>query len=453
MKKTLINIFCFGFFILACDDDDNRIFEKTADERAAEAIANLKADLTDPEDGWFVKYRPVDESGSYYAVMKFSDDGKVTITSDVGAEDGKFLQQTVGYRIDNSLGLELIIENYTFFHYLYELDQATFSAEYEFDFVNKTPDNLLVFASKSDLGTPSTIVFTPADNEISQIGQNASTLIEDYNQSINNFTQPSSMIVFSDKDLAVYLTLDKEKRIADFNYISKKTDVGSGVAVDLTTGYHFFRDSIVFETPLNASFDGQSVFIKHLALDELEDASFEFCAGNPISHPIIKGSTSTGEAIEFHPTMINNSGTEFQTYSTIYIADILNIFDAEGNRMNEEIQADISGALFMVIYNEGNSDIGTITGIGFYIENPNNAEETIAVKKYVPTYENNKITFTIEPDITFVRGPDTPADLTRIDKYLNLLTEGNQTYIFEYAAGIYEFYNPCNGYSFVFQSV
>ena len=126
MKKW---IYIFGIVIViltSCKDDEVAMFEKTADERVAEAIATLKQDLVAPANGWRLRYRPEAESGSFYVLLDFNEDNTVHIKSDLGSNDGQFFEQTVTYRIDNSLGLELIIETYSFFSFLFEQDDATF---------------------------------------------------------------------------------------------------------------------------------------------------------------------------------------------------------------------------------------------------------------------------------------------------------------------------------------
>src|SRR5688572_19215009 len=96
MKKIFHILLICSVTLLACDDDDIRVFEKTADERAAEAIANLKAELVAPSNGWRVRYRPVDGSGSFYVLMKFGEDNKVNIKSDLAADDKSYVNQTIG---------------------------------------------------------------------------------------------------------------------------------------------------------------------------------------------------------------------------------------------------------------------------------------------------------------------------------------------------------------------
>src|SRR5690606_6989705 len=130
------------------------------DERVAEAKAALKQDLT--ANPWKLKYKPEQGAGSFWMLLEFNDNDQVTIKSDLGSNEGKYYEQTISYRIDSSLGLELILETYSVFSFLFEQDQATFLAEYEFHYVNKTPDNALVFRSKTDVGNPTILLFQQA---------------------------------------------------------------------------------------------------------------------------------------------------------------------------------------------------------------------------------------------------------------------------------------------------
>ena len=194
--KTLHYFFwIFIVVFTSCKDDDIAVFEKTADERVNEAIETLKDDLTDPSNGWKIKYRPESESGSFYVFLKFNEDNTVRILSDLGANDGEFFDQTITYRIDNSLELELILESYCFFSFLFEQDAATFGAEYEFKFVNKTPDDALVFQSKTDVSNPTVLLFEEADaNEPelllgTEVSQNLNTMGED----LDNFSPSLKM--------------------------------------------------------------------------------------------------------------------------------------------------------------------------------------------------------------------------------------------------------------------
>jgi hypothetical protein len=204
MKKGLYYIAALIITLTSCKDDDITVFDKSADERAAEAIAALKADLTEPANGWRVKYRPEQGSGSFYVIMKFTDDNKVNIKTDLGSNNGEFFNQTITYRIDNSLGLELIIQNYSFFSFLFEQDQATFGAEFEFNYANKTPDGALVFSSKSDLSTPTTILFEAAQaSDVNLLGTELSTNLYEMSDDLAIFSS-SFKLTFDTRDVILF---------------------------------------------------------------------------------------------------------------------------------------------------------------------------------------------------------------------------------------------------------
>ena len=107
----------------------------SVEKRTQEAIDNLKDALTEPTSGWKLSYQPTNETGAFLILMDFNENGTVRIQSDVTANNGEFRDHTISYRIDSSQGLELVLETYGVFHYLFELDQNTFGGEFEFVFV------------------------------------------------------------------------------------------------------------------------------------------------------------------------------------------------------------------------------------------------------------------------------------------------------------------------------
>ena len=102
-----------------------------------------------PSNGWKLEYKPTNQSGVFFMLLEFDED-EVRIQSDVAENSGEFFDHTIPWRVDNALGLELIYETYGVFHYLFELDAASFGAEFEWAFIEKAGDNL-VFRSISDL--------------------------------------------------------------------------------------------------------------------------------------------------------------------------------------------------------------------------------------------------------------------------------------------------------------
>lgn len=441
MKKIFYTSLLSLLIITSCQNDDIDKFDKSADQRVAESIAELKQKLIAPTNGWFVKYRPENASGSFYVLMKFNDDNTVNIKTDLSDLDGKFHNQTITYRIDNSLGLELILESYSFFSFLFEQNDATFEAEYEFIFQGETSNDALAFRSKSDRGFPTVLFFEEANANATEL------LATALSENLNEFSS-SARIVYDDKDLAVYLSFDPFSRTAVFNYVSQKSTLVGGKAVNLNTGYILRGDSIVFDTPFETTFKTNTVKIKSLLLDEFGESTLELCKTTEPS-PIYDGLTNSNQSIRLEKTLFNNAGADFKTNGQIFLGDIQNIFDENGNRVNEEIVADLQGALAMLIYNTGN-----LKAVGFYFQNADDSY-SIAVKRATVTYTGNIVSYNFESQLTIFQNlnPNPDANLDNIDKYLDLLTQGGETYIYKYNDTIYELYNPCSGWRFYFSIV
>jgi hypothetical protein len=439
MKNLLYTLFLI-FVLLSCKDDDVNIFDKSSEQRASEAIASLKAELVAPANGWRLKYQPENGSGAYWVLLDFQENNEVIIKSDIPANDGEFYNATITYRIDNSLGLELIFESYSFFAYLFERDQASFGAEFEYIYANKTPDGELVFKSKTDFVDPTIVVFEPADASDDEL------FGRDVAMNLDRFPA-AAKIFYTDKDLAVYLSLDVFKRAVKFNYVALKSDLAQGKAVDISTGYIIQGDSIIFQTPLDVTYKSNQVYIKSLYLNTLTEGEINVCP-EPETVPLYIGKTSRNENITFETSLFNNEGASFRTRSEIYFGHLLNIRNENGERVFEQITTDIKYAGGMLFYNDSDD----FNALGFYIENPDGTT-AIVVREFTAVYTGNIVEFDFAPEISVFRTPHPDTNINNIDIYLDLMTEGGKTYIYRLDDQFYELYNPCSGWRFVFQAL
>lgn len=445
MKKLFV--FAILIILVSCKDDDVNLFDKTAEQRATEAINGLKEKLVDSEDGWLVRYSPAeDDAGSYYVILKFNEDNTVNIKSDLAANDGAYLDQTITYRIDNSLGLELILESYSFFAYLYELDQATFPAEYEFIYESETDEGNLIFHSKTDLTEPKTVLefieAKPANLEL--LATDLATALESMSSEFEKFTS-SLALAYDNKDIVLYIAMDEARRVLTITSATKK-NLTSYVDIDHTTTYYLSGDSIKFDTPLVRNILGNSLSISSIRFTSSYPTSLNICDG-PINLIGLQGSTSQNDNVKFQTTLFDAAGATF-TQSPFYFAPNIYIFN-NGESAGEQIEEEITGALEMHLYY--NYDLGSesLYGIGFVLQN---ADESItfALREFTPVLTNNNLVFQFADDITLFGNPNPDADISRINYYLEQLTAGDETYVFKITDGVYEFYNPCTKWTFVF---
>lgn len=446
MKKILYAI-AIVMTVVSCGEDEDLIFEKTADERVAEAISNLKQDLVAPANGWKIRYTPQEGAGSYHVLLDFDENDRVTIRTDLGAREGEFFEQTITYRIDNSLGLELIFANYSFFSFLFELDGATFGAEYEFNFVNKTPDNALVFQSKSDVSTPDIIVFEQASADDAgllgtTLAGNLNTLAAD----LDKFTS-SLRLSYDDRDLILYIALDELRRTLTITSASQKSSAANIQSVNFTTAYIIEGNAIVFDEPLERTLLGQAISLTSLQLNAITESQLNICA-EPLTLHQYTGVTSSGDNIVLETSLVDVSGTSFVQRSDFYFSPLVYIFD-NGESVNERIAADIAGALELHMYYGYDLGGGNLLyGIGFVIRNLDGSI-TFALREFTPVLNDNNLVFNFEPEITLFGNRQTDANINNINIYLDALAQGDNTYVFQINNDIYEFYNPCSGWSFV----
>lgn len=449
MKKGLYTFLLLAAVLASCNDSTVAIFEKTADERVNEAITALKEDLTAPTNGWKIKYRPESGSGSFYVFMKFEENGSVRIRTDLGANNGEFFDQIITYRVDNRLGLELIMENYCFFSFLFEQDGATFGAEFEFSFVNKTPDDALVFRSKTDVSDATILLFeeagaTEADNTLgTELATNLNILASD----LANFA-PSIKLTYTNKDLLFFISLDNFKRTLSFTAAVRKTNTQITQTVNFGTPYTIIGDSVVFDTPLTGTFVGNNITIKSIKFNTLTDGEINVCA-DPIPIHGYTGVTSSNDAIIIETSLLDAKGAAFATLSDFYFCPLGNIVD-NGQFVADKVAEDVKGAQAMQLYY--NYDLGggpPFYAIGFYIQNTNGTV-TFALREFTPVLNNNNLVFNFAPDFSIFGSQQTDANIDNINIYLDALADGDNTYVFEYAPNVYEFFNPCTGWSFVF---
>lgn len=448
MKKLFCVIVALGIVLTSCKEDDINLFEKSADERAAESIASLKQDLVAPPNGWIIRYKPQEGAGSYYVLLDFKENDEVIIKTDLGAENGEYFQDTISYRVDNSMGLELILENYSFFSFLFEQDQATFGAEYEFNFVNKTPDNALVFRSKTDLGEPDIILFQEASAEDENLlGIDLAANLNVLSGDLDKFTS-SLRLSYSAKDLILYISLDEFRRTITITSASLKSNTATTQSISFTTGYIIEGGSIILEEPFQGTVLGNAILIESLQLTTLGEATINVCT-DPIPVHIYSGTTSAGDAVVLETSLLDVSGRSFAQRSDFYFSPLVYIFD-NGTSMSEQITRDVAGAIEMHMYygyDLGGGDL--LYGIGFVIQNLDGSI-TFALRKFTPVLNDNNLVFNFAPEITLYGNQNTDANINNVNIYLDALSSGDDTYVFQLNENLYEFYNPCTGWSFVF---
>ena len=163
--KKIFSIFTVmvAVVLASCTQDTERVFDKSAAERAKDGMLNARQVLESAPNGWRMEYYGDMDYGGYNVFCKFKD-GEVTVASekvgpthDAGLnDDGTAKTCTTHYKIDQSQGLVLSFDEYnTIFHYFSEPKNADygtaddgFYGDFEFRIVTATPEKVLLEGKK-----------------------------------------------------------------------------------------------------------------------------------------------------------------------------------------------------------------------------------------------------------------------------------------------------------------
>ncbi|MEM9337841.1 MAG: DUF4302 domain-containing protein [Bacteroidota bacterium] len=445
--------------MLGCGVDDSAELPPV-EVREQEAIDNLRSLLVAPENGWSIDYRPNVNSGSFAILLNFNADGTVRVQSDINAINGQLRDQTITYRIDVAQNVELILETYTAFHYLFELDRATFGGEFEFLFLEAQESNLL-FESKSDIGVDVTLLtFVPATADQSnglsaeaftQLG--SGRLNEPLATDVDDFSPYNLYIEANDHTLSTTINLDQ--RVIRFHGIAQGQTMtqietnGVRASIGRETRFGIANNTIVLDQTISAGLGGINYTISEIPLQNFGETTEVFCAGQ---NEMLTGFNSDGVTGLGDITLTSSL---FQTHSTfrpgsgeVHAINPFFLFDENDSTLLQDIEGVFPDAAFFVWYNEFQfSQDSVLNSIGFVtVDELNNL--LFYLREFTAVKNGNHfiLTFNGENDITDRNV--TPEQIAGLEQLTNEIFSGGEVYLFEISSTdeIYEFYNPCNKY-------
>ncbi|MEP1096256.1 MAG: DUF4302 domain-containing protein [Cyclobacteriaceae bacterium] len=456
MKKWTI-VTLFSILLISCAvDNDAKL--PSVEERANDAINDLIDDLTAPQNGWVLSYRPTSQTGIFFILLDFNEDGTVRIQSDVTANNGEFRDQVNSYRIDSSQGLELIIESYGVFHYLFELEQNSFGAEFEFILVEEEGNNL-IFRSKSDQGSDVTIL------TFEEAGPTASSSITEealgfLKQGIfhqDNLGNTGSMGHFNfhipANNHTISVTLNLDRRVIKFLGIAEGLDMPSVVAANSISNlnreirFSLSNESIVLDQAVQINFGGSSYQIDQIPIGNFSTSQESFCTGQQETIVNLSGSGDLG-TFNAQSSLFQVSN-EFQpSPDDVYGVNYVFIFDEADNSISDQLEAVFPDVVaFQWYYNFEIDADSILNAVGFVtVDEFNNAEFYLRGFDVVQTGNNLQMTFNGKDLIT--NDSPTAEQLAGLDQLTDQIFSGGEVYVMEILnqGGLFEFYNPCNKY-------
>lgn len=181
MKRLLLlPIIALALFACQKNEPDDLFGGKNPSQRFEQSQAELRQELTSPEQGWkFVYYTNEKKFGGFIILMKFTPEGLVTMNSDIGATTSS---TTSKYEIKWGQGTML---SFTTKNHIHELSDSTkgetgvgYQGNFEFIYFGKEGNKLKFKTQRKD--TEQFVYFEPATaqdwNTIQTLSSNVKTL-------------------------------------------------------------------------------------------------------------------------------------------------------------------------------------------------------------------------------------------------------------------------------------
>ena len=460
MKQYLFTLLLIiGLF--SCNDDSSQSIP-SIEERIAQSSQALIDQLTEPDFGWRLNYKPSQNAGTFLILLNFDDDGTVRIQSDVPDENGIYLDQTVSYRVDQDLATELILETYAVFHFLFEQNRNSFGGEFEFIFEGEDSGNL-IFSSKSDIGNVTELVFQPAgfsdDNLISTeiISQLAQGSYRTGSLAGINPT-PIYQIYLPSDNVSVFASFDVNDRLTrvhgaavgrTFTEVSTSTTT---TAINSSTDISFIDEEVILENPVSFSIDGNSYTLSSFGGSNFQELDTSFCVGSTDTYISLDASLASIGSGEMTSTLFTSHSSFADEDTEFYQIDDLFMYDENNNSIQADVQAVFPNTIaFVLVINgvpRGFQD-GTFTGLGWVGVDETNSLEFFLREISVTNTTGNLLEFSLENG-TFINVADSLDERDALFTLTDQVFEGGSLFGIELLSidNIFEVYNPCNGYRF-----
>lgn len=422
------------------------------EERVADAIEEMEDLLVAPANGWRIDYRPNDLGGDYLIIMDFDRQGNVRIQSDVPANDGEFRDHIISYRVDVGSGVELVLETYGVFHYLFELNETSFGGEFEFIF-NEEDNGDLVFDSKTD---GSVITFQPAaSTDPDLISTEAIELLEQGIFRRQNLAGAGNFVQYNmylqDIDATVSMAMDLDLRRVNIQGIAAGQSINdiltntSRQEIDHSSVFSIRGEELVLDNSRSISFGGSQITFDRIPIQNIDRiASTSFCAGQVDSLTTFSSSNAAGLGNFTLTSSLAATHSLFEEGSFAGVSSGF-IYDENDDPISDEITALLPDVVAFQIYNGVPlNDGSTLRALGWVtVDELNNVDFILRDFEY--EQQGNLATINLL-DTFFRQDQLSEEQMDAVTKLSDLIFEGNQVYMMEALTieGLLEFYNPCN---------
>jgi hypothetical protein len=295
IKKSLLILF-FAALLYSCEKEENPNKIPEGLPRFNELKANYKSILTSTEQGWKASYRPSANAGTFNILMKFNDNGTVTILSDMNKYAAS--TQNVYYDVKGATYPELVFETFCVWHQLYEVADGNF----QFRILSLNEDTVEL-GNVNSSNKVSEITFTRATaadyQQMTKI-QGIDQLLYDFYTGGDEYFR---IMQFDDFNVKGLIDFDFDRHQVYLNYID-----AVGKSSTSLINFSYDENGIIFLDKLSIA--GKT--ITRFNISQTADTSLNL-TGSPLNNGIIY-------ATDLPDFEFKGAIDQFNKYSFLYVA-------------------------------------------------------------------------------------------------------------------------------------
>ena len=257
LKNSFLFLMSFAIILAGCEKKTDEIFDKSPDERLAEALANYQQALVSAPNGWKVMIFPKGlasqdiEVGGFSFYMKFTNANRVTMVSDFDSASAATLKES-GYRLKAVQRPSILFDTYGYVHIPSDPSAAIsrtpaedngygWGSDFEFSFLDKTPGDTIHLVGNFN-GSDAIMIKATAQEAAAYNSQQLAASLK----LLQNLNLIGYFKAFTFGGKQYYITIDEGNKLVTFSWLD-----ASGNVQTFTTGYYSTLNGIEFLRPFN----------------------------------------------------------------------------------------------------------------------------------------------------------------------------------------------------------
>jgi hypothetical protein len=244
MKNISLYVLVLSTVLFSCKKEQDRVFDKSPDERLNETLAAYQSQLSGAQYGWKAVVFPAG-GGAFAFYFKFNDSNRVQMVSDFDSTLARTLKES-SYRLKALQQPSLLFDTYSYLHILADPNPninggktgAGLTSDFEFYFDKVVPDTINLVGRFNG----SKAILTKATQQEATAYTTGQFNINSFRNDLNRILEYFKRLVIGNQQYDI--NISPAAKTVNFSWLD-----GSGNIQTFSTSFYYTLTGIQFSTP------------------------------------------------------------------------------------------------------------------------------------------------------------------------------------------------------------